>query len=151
MPDAAKEGAMPYASYDFYRTAFLGRAVTQEDFPRLALRASAYLDSCTQGRAAGNAHLTAVQMACCALAECCQRIEAAQALAQAQLAPAGALRSETVGAWSRSYAGGAEAAAALQAGGAAQRDLAATARRYLAGTGLLYRGCGRCCRCSPTP
>ena len=46
---------MSYADYAYYTDNYGGRAVTQEDFPRLAAKASAYLDNITFGRAAENA------------------------------------------------------------------------------------------------
>ena len=108
---------MVHADYDFYRNEYFGRAIPAEDFPRLALRGSQYIDYITQGRAAAQVELEAVQMCCCALAEQYQSIEAAAQLAQKSLA----------------------------AGAAAENRAAllSIARQYLARTGLLYRG-GRC-------
>lgn len=140
---------MVYADYGFYVASYLGTAINSGDFSRLALRASAFLDYYTQGRAAKNAGSEALKMACCALAEQYQTIEQAQTLANKSLAAGaasdnGEVQSETVGSWSRSYrSGGESASAAANAASAAQSSLAAVARQYLAGTGLLYRG-GRC-------
>lgn len=137
---------MAYADYEFYATEYMGTAIKDADFPRLALRASSFLDYYTQGRAAENVGLDALKMACCALAERYQAIEAAQKLADKTLTAAanagGAeLQSETVGSWSKSYrSGGDSAAAAASAAANAQASLAAAARQYLSGTGLLYRG-----------
>lgn len=141
---------MAYADYYFYITAYMGTAINSENFPRLALRASAFLDYYTQGRAADNSNLDALKMACCALAERYQAIETAQKLADkaltAAVAAGGAeLQSQTVGGWSKSYrSGGGSAAEAFSAANSAQASLADTARRYLAGTGLVYRGGRRC-------
>lgn len=146
---------MTYADYEFYKDAYLGTAIDEKDYDRLALRASSFLDYYTQGRAAKNPELPALKMACCALAEQYQFIDTAQAVAQKNLAysmesigPEAA--SESVGAWSKSFRSGGESAAAALGGTSSVKDeLANIVRQYLAGTGLLYRGgCGRC-RCSP--
>lgn len=41
---------MTYADYDYYSGTYLG-TVSEEDFPRLAVRASSFLDYYTQNRA----------------------------------------------------------------------------------------------------
>ena len=148
---------MAYADYTYYTDTYLGTAVKESDFPRLALRASSYLDYYTMGKAAKNAGLDALEMACCALAEQIQTIEAAQALAQRAVSAssesggAGELQSQSVGSWSKTYRSGGESAQqALTAAQTAKAALASAANQYLAGTGLLYRG-GACkCPCSPT-
>ena len=142
---------MQYADWRDYRMLWLGEEIPQADFPRLARRASGYLDYFTRGRAAWDPACRALRMACCALAEIYRRRE--QALRAAEPAPAPrdgeghALRQETVGDWSVSYAlPGESAGAAAQAAGYAaglEEELARTARQYLAGTGLLYRGGAR--------
>lgn len=146
---------MVYANYEFYKATYMGTAIKETDFPRMALRASAFLDYYTQGKAAKNAGLDALKMACCALAEQYQLIDTAQELANKSLS-AGAetdgteLQSQTVGSWSKSYrSGGDSAASAMAALNTANQRLAEIARQYLAETGLLYRG--RCFRCSHTP
>ena len=139
---------MVYADYDYYVNVFLGNMIGIDDLPRLALRGSQYLDYITQGRAEANADLESVKMACCALAEQYQTIDAAKALANKSLtsgADGAELQSESVGRWSRSYrSGGDSAQAAARAAEAAEAELYAIARRYLARTGLLYRGGRRC-------
>lgn len=140
---------MTYADYDFYRNEYFGQTIEGADFPRLALRASQYIDYITQGRAERNAGLEALKMCCCALAEQYQTIETAQTLAQKSLVAGvgdGAeVQSETVGSWSRSYrSGGDSAQSAAQAAEAGRSVLLDTARRYLTNTGLLYRGGRRC-------
>lgn len=142
---------MAYADYYFYSNEYFGMAIDVVDFDRLAIRASSYLDYYTQGRAAKHPDLIELKMACCALAEQYKIIEQAQALAAKNLASAmesdgGEVQSETVGSWSKSYrSGGDSAGAAASVASNAQASLAAVARQYLAGTGLLYRGrrCGR--------
>lgn len=150
---------MIYADYDYYVNSYFGNSIQEGDFPRLALRASQYIDYITQGKAKKLAAvgleddsdaLTSVKMCCCALAEQYQAVDTAKALAQKNLSAGmedGAeIQSETVGSWSRSYrSGGDSAQAAAQAAEAGKAALLSTARQYLAQTGLLYRG-GGCCR-----
>lgn len=141
---------MVYADFDYYMTKYMGTAIEPEIFYSFALRASSFLDYYTQGRAAENADLSAVKMACCALAEQYQIIDKAMVLANKSLAAgaasdSGEVQSETVGSWSKSYRSGGDSAGAAAAVAAnAQASLAAVARQYLSGTGLLYRGrrCG---------
>lgn len=141
---------MVYADYTYYSGNYMG-TVSEEDFPRLAVRASSFLDYYTRNRAADNADLDAVKMCCCALVDKYEVIEAAQALAMKNLANASAndaeVKSETVGSYSRTLATGGEAAlSALNATDGAKKLLAETCMEYLAHTGLLYRGGG--CRCT---
>lgn len=146
---------MCYADYTDYLAQYLGTSIREQDFPRLALRASAFLDAYTQGRAARHAGTHALTMACCALAEQYQMIETAQALAQTALTASlqsggeGELQSQSVGSWSKTYRSAGERAREADASvKTAQAELPAVARQYLAGTGLLYRGrgCGPCSR-----
>lgn len=147
---------MAYADYEYYKDTYLGAAIQEDDFSRLALRASSYLDYYTQGRSAHNSDLEALKMACCALAEQYQTIETAQKAAQKSLSYAaetdGAeVSSESVGSWSKSYqSGGASATAAAGAMTAYNQTLADIVKKYLAGTGLLYRGRCFACPCSHT-
>lgn len=141
---------MAYADYEYYATTYLGTAIKECDFPRLALRASSFLDYYTMGRAAPNAGLDALKMACCAIAEQYQYIDTATALAQRSLTVSlesnGELQSQTVGSWSKTYrSGGDSAQQALSSMQAAKASLASIVQQYLAGTGLLYRGRGCCC------
>lgn len=145
---------MIYADYDYYCNIYLGTSICNDDFKRLAMRASTFLDYYTQSRASKNADLEAVKMACCAIAEQYQYIDAARALAQKSLSASlnsgdsGELQSQTVGSWSRTYrSGGDSAQQAISSEKTAQDSISAIAQRYLAGTGLLYRGRG--CRCVP--
>ena len=141
---------MAYADYEYYTTTYLGTAIKEDDFPRLSLRASSFLDYYTQGRAAQNPDLDALKMACCAIAEQYQYIDTAQALAQKSLSASlesdGELQSQTVGSWSKTYrSGGDSAQQALSSVHTAQAALGSVVQQYLAGTGLLYRGRGCCC------
>lgn len=138
---------MAYADYEYYTTTYLGSAIKEEDFPRLAMRASSFLDYYTQGRAAQNVDMDALKMACCAIADQYQYIDTAQALAQksltASLESDGELQSQTVGSWSKTYrSGGDSAQQALSSVQTAKASLSSIAQQYLAGTGLLYRGRG---------
>ena len=141
---------MTYADFEYYSGVYMG-TVSSGDFPRLAVRASSFLDYFTQNRAKDNAELDAVKMCCCALVDKYAVIEAAQALAVKNLANAAAndaeVKSETVGSYSRTLATGGESAlSALSATDGAKKLLAETCMEYLAHTGLLYRGGG--CRCT---
>lgn len=143
---------MIYADYEFYSGCYYGN-VNEEDFQRLAVRASSFLDYYTQSRVKNCADLYGVKMACCALVDRYKTIEAAQELAQKNLtaglaSDSGELQSETVGGYSRTLrSGGDSSVAALKAASEAKNALASVAREYLAHTGLLYRG--RCFACTP--
>lgn len=140
---------MSYADYEYYVETYMG-AVSEAEFPRLSVRASAFIDYYTQNRAKDNAELDAVKLCCCALVDKYQVIEAAQALAAKRLTDAAGtdaeLKSESVGGYSRTLASGGESAlSALSVSENAQKLLAETCRAYLAHTGLLYRGGARRC------
>ena len=135
---------MTYADYTYYTGTYMG-AVSKNDFPRLVVRASSFLDYYTRNMAKDHADLDAVKMCCCALVDKYAVIEAAQALAMKNLANAAAndaeVKSETVGSHSRTFATGGESAlSALNATDGAKKLLAETCMEYLANTGLLYRG-----------
>lgn len=122
-----------YADYTYYNDTYYGSSLTEEEFARDATRASSFLDYFTRGKAA-TYEGDELKMCCCALAEQYQIIESAQK----QSMNGGELQSQSVGSWSKTYKSGTETAAA------AREMLAGIARRYLAHTGLLYRG-GNCC------
>lgn len=141
---------MIYADYAYYTDTYIGNAIAEDDFHRMAARASRYIDYITQDRARDHADIEAVKNCACELAEQYQLIDQAKAVARQSLTASsegGAeLQSETVATWSRSYrSGGDSAQSAVQAARDAEDALYAIAARYLAPTGLLYRG-GRCCR-----
>lgn len=145
---------MAYADYEYYTTTYLGTAIDEANFPRLALRASTFLDYYTQGRAAQNPDLDALKMACCAVAEQYQSIDLASKAAlnalqnSANVGEGGELQSQSVGSWSKTYrSGGDSAQQALSSVQTVQAALGAIAQQYLAGTSLLYRGRG--CSCVP--
>lgn len=134
---------MVYADYAFYTGVYFGNIISEADFPRVASRASNFLDYYTRGKAKNSSDLEAVKLACCALAEQYQVIERAQVNLSSS---DGEKQSETVGSYSVSYRSGAEITAN------AQVQLANLAKQYLSGTGLLYRGgcnnvCSSCCDC----
>ena len=134
---------MAYADYTYYYDTYMG-TMSEEDFSRLAVRASSYLDDYTRDKAKDNAELDAVKMCCCALVDVYKLIETAKELANKDMTAglsSDAIQSETVGGYSRTMRSGGEgASSSLQAGLDAKKQLAATAMEYLANTGLLYRG-----------
>lgn len=139
---------MTYADYTYYAGAYMG-AVSAEDFPRLAVRASSFLDYYTQNRAKDNAELDAVKMCCCALVDQYALLDAAQKAATKSLANAGdpETKSESVGSYSRTLTTGGEAAkSVLDAASTSKQMLANLCNEYLAHTGLLYRGGD--CKCT---
>lgn len=140
---------MVYVDETYYYSTYMG-VIPEAEFPRLAVRASSYLDYITQNRAKDSADMDALKMCCCALIDRYHVIETAQKAVDAGLAKAaaaqGEAKSETVGGWSRTLAtGGESAAAALSTADGARSLLASTCAEYLAHTGLLYRGGGRRC------
>ena len=136
---------MAYADYDYYSGTYMG-TVSEEDFQRLAVRASSFLDYYTRNKAKDHVGLEELQMACCALVDQYKVIEAANDLAAKNLAASlsadgNELKSETVGGYSRTFASGGDSAlSALNTSAGARKLLAETAAQYLVNTGLLYRG-----------
>lgn len=140
---------MAYADYEYYAGTYMG-TVSEDAFPRLAVRASSFLDYFTQGRAQECPGLDALKMCCCALVDKYQLIETAQEMAANRLLAANAgsaeVKSEQVGGYSRTLStGGESATAALSSAQGARTLLADVCREYLGNTGLLYRGGGRTC------
>ena len=125
---------MIYVNYDYYASTFYGNKIVEKDFPRYALRASQFLDYYTHGKAKDNAGLDAIKMACCDVAECFFAGDFAVNSSKG-------VKSESVGSYSVSYETGKEKIETAQA---TRAECAAVAREYLADTGLLYRGGGRC-------
>ncbi len=91
---------MSYADYAYYTDSYGGKAVSQEDFLRLAAEASAYLDRVTLGRAEEHSEDERLKICCCAL---CDVLTAT--------ADTGGMvkQSESVGSWSYSLASGSAA------------------------------------------
>lgn len=137
---------MSYADYQFYTETFFGTAIGEDDFPRLSLRASDWLDYIIRHKDPTGLE-DEMAKACCAIAEAMQADEqagalAAQSASAALQSGAGEIKSESVGGYSVSYATSAEYAS-LNSPAEASKRYRAIALRYLADTGLLYRG-GRC-------
>jgi len=141
---------MAYADYAYYTEAFLGTAINEADFPRLSLRASDFIDYIARGKSAKASApdvVAAIKKACCAIAEQMQLDErnreiASQTAATALEAGNGEIKGETVGSYSVSYTTGADYASASRNGAKDEAAAyASIALRYLANTGLLYRGC----------
>lgn len=93
---------MAYADYDYYESVYQGGAIGPEDFPRLARRASAYIDAATMDRArnAAGGRMEAVKQAACALAEVLQDEERTLKRTFTSDRP---VQSETVGPWTKNY------------------------------------------------
>lgn len=121
---------MAYADFTYYATSFLGTAIAESDFPRLALRASAVIDQLTFGRAsvdfAAEDNVVAIKNAMCAIADEIQAI--------ADEGITGVIQSETIGQNSVTYVTG-----STQTYTDMQRYLNG-AYLYLANTGLLFSG-----------
>ena len=70
------------ADYEYYRDTYLGSLLTEENFPKYALRADSYLDLLTTGRYEKDClpekAVEAVKMAECAIAELCLNLEQAE-------------------------------------------------------------------------
>lgn len=118
-----------YADYEFYTDTYLGAAIAQADFDRLALRASEAIDAMTFQRAVDVTDEDVVElrsMATCAVAETIQEIEKAGG--------AVGIQSERVGNHSVTYTTG----SAMQQ--TTPERLLSAAKTYLLSTGLLYRG-----------
>ena len=120
--------------YEFYRETYLGDQLTEETYPKYALRADSYLDELTTGHykddcLRGDA-LEAVKMAECAIADLCLNLEQASLQSDA----AWKVQGEKVGNHSVTYRNNAEIAEQTE------RQIRKTAARYLLRWGFLYRG-----------
>ena len=74
---------MAYADYEFYTTSYFGSAVPEADFPRLAERASDFIDAMTfdrlvDGLPANERSQKRIRKAVCSLAELMYQIELAE-------------------------------------------------------------------------
>lgn len=94
---------MVYADYAFYTDEYYGNAIPEEDFPRLAFRASVFIYAYTRGISdeVTGRDMEMVKQATCAIAEIMldESIMEASAFSGGQ-----AVSSESVGSWSKSYA-----------------------------------------------
>ena len=124
-----------YAEFSFYTGTYLGNAITEADFQRLALRASTFIDRLTFQRTAAVIEtgtdpglINAIQMATCAVAEEIQKNEKREA------GETGVIASEKQGQYAVTYV---EADDARQTADARIRK---AARFYLAHTPLMFAG-----------
>lgn len=120
---------MAFCDYAYYTDTFKGTKLSADEWTTAAERAADFIVYITLNKATDD--YDAVKRCNCALAEVYADMENARLNA-----PSGALASESVGAYSVSYRSGADI---LQSYGAEAKSVCA---RYLAPTGLLYRGCG---------
>lgn len=112
---------MSYADYSYYTDSYKGIAIYDaEDFARLIIRASSYLDQITGGRAKTAADSDALKMAACAIAEIWQNKE-----------QGGELATQSVAGWSRTFV----------TTKSSEQRMRESAELYLADTGLLSRWC----------
>ena len=118
---------MSYADYTHYSTVYLGNAIAEADFPRLALRASAQIDRLTYNRAATDTNnTTAIKNAMCEVAEEIQR--------QEQSDNVDGITSESQGQYSVSYGSNSNRARSNQT------KIVDAAKLWLETTGLMFAG-----------
>jgi hypothetical protein len=126
------------ADYEFYRDTYLGTLLTDETFPKYALRADSFLDLLTTGRYQNDClpagAVEAVKMAECAIAEVCLNLEQAETQADA----AWKVQGEKVGNHTVTYRNNAEIIEQTE------KQISEITRRYLLRWGLLYRGIPTC-------
>lgn len=118
-----------YADYTFYADTYLGEAIPEASFPRLALRASAIIDQLTFGRSILEEDVDTIEQiknAVCAVAE---EIYTAE-----QNNGADGIQSESVGSHSVTYAENSTQRLTNH------QRYANAASLYLGSTGLLYAG-----------
>lgn len=117
---------MSYADYTYYTETYGGKSVKQEDFPRLAAKASAYLDSLTFGRAAENSGDERLKMCCCELCDSLLLTDGSGGMVK---------QSESVGSWSYTLASSSE--------GTSEAVIARAVCRAWLPAEWLYRGAAR--------
>jgi hypothetical protein len=120
-----------YADYEFYQGTYGGTAIALADFSTLAIRASFMIDFYTYDRAEAVIEanteadkVTAIKLATCAVAEKIQEINERS----------GQIQSEKVGSHSVTYTPTPTSSLSDDA------RMSLAAKRYLAKTGLMYRG-----------
>jgi hypothetical protein len=123
-----------YVDYTYYVGTYRGTVIASDDFPQLALRASAILDQITFQRAAPIVAeatdadtIDRIKMATCTIAEEYQRVSTGSNQQDY-------IQQETVGAHSVTYFAGAGMNVAQI------ESYSDIARVYLASTGLMFRG-----------
>lgn len=125
---------MIYADFDYYCSTYYGKQIQDpEEYEKFATQAAFELDYFTLGKASKNADMEAVKMASCAVAEQFKILDTAELNAAS-----GEIASESVGSHSRTYRSAAEISASVRG------QIKAVIERYLATTGLLYRGVPTC-------
>lgn len=138
---------MPYADYAYYKSEYLGDAVTEEDFPRLAKRAGEYVDAMTGYQAAAYARErdpSPIRNAVCAIAEVIQQIEQESSFYGGNASVDGMrIETEITGRHHVTYAKRMNTTS-KQGQDAIDRAILRTAIPHLYPTGLLYRGVGLC-------
>ena len=124
-----------YADFAFYTGTYLGTAIAEADFPRLALRAGMFIDRLTFQRTAAVVEdgtdpdlINAVQMATCAVAEEIQKNE------QREAGETGVIASEKQGQYAVTYVEADDARLSADA------RIRKAARFYLAHTPLMFAG-----------
>lgn len=135
---------MIYADFEFYKTQYQGVSIANDDFPRLALRASEYVDDATNYRAEAYyvTSPTRIQLATCAVAEVVQMLEKRQ---EALLGDAGgsvannigAIKNESVGGHSISYQTDSSSYDDIKV--QSENEIRKVITRYLFQTGLLCK------------
>lgn len=139
---------MAYACYMYYAATYGGNAISEEEFPRLAERASEFIDYLTFDKAKTMVDDDRVKKCCCAIAEKMALLDSANSAIrsgiESAIANGGEITSETVGEWSVSKKSGLSAAESAKSyTDAVNKEIGDVARRYLLSTGLLYRGACR--------
>lgn len=114
---------MIYADYEFYKTT--GGKLSEEEFSKIAAKASAYIDKITFGRASENADDERVKRCCCDLCDTLSAISADGGQKK---------QSESVGSWSVTYA---------NSENTSEINYARAACRVWLPAEWLYRGVGR--------
>lgn len=110
-----------FVNYPYYRDVY-GGTLDKQTFRNISLKASAYIDKLTFGRASANADDERVKRCCCELSDTLSEISG------------GVKQSESVGSWSVSYA---------VSGNTSEINYARAACRVWLPADWLYRGVGR--------
>lgn len=112
-----------FADYEYYKN-ICGGNLSEEEFSRIAAKASVYIDKITFGRASDHADDERVKRCCCDL---CDTLTAAVSSGQIK-------QSESVGSWSVTYA---------SSENTSEQSFARAACRVWLPAEWLYRGVGR--------
>ncbi len=114
---------MIFADYEFYKS--VGGDLSEEEFSKVAAKASAYIDKITFGRASEHADDERVKRCCCDLYDSLSAISESGGQVK---------QSESVGSWSVTYA---------NSENASEINYARAACRVWLPADWLYRGVGR--------